>query len=51
MLFEITGTAKRPMLTRMLSGEDLPAVRARSNEETVWLVDQAALPEGFRAKS
>jgi 6-phosphogluconolactonase len=48
MLFEIAGRAKQPILTRLLHGENLPARRARSNGETVWLVDQAALPEGFR---
>jgi 6-phosphogluconolactonase len=48
MLFEMAGHDKRPILTRLLNGETLPASRARSNGETVWLVDQAALPEGFR---
>ncbi|WP_280704703.1 6-phosphogluconolactonase [Bradyrhizobium sp. BR13661] len=48
MLFEISGHDKQPILTRMLNGETLPATRARSNGETVWLVDQAALPEGIR---
>ena len=47
MLFEIAGSTKRPILTRLLNGENLPAARARSNDETVWLVDEAALPEGF----
>ena len=48
MLFEIAGHDKQPILTRLLNGETLPALRARSNGETVWLVDQAALPEGIR---
>src|ERR1700761_621076 len=48
MLFEAAGHGKRAILTRVFSGENLPAGRARSNGETVWLVDQAALPEGFR---
>lgn len=48
MLFEIAGHDKQPILTRLLNGETLPAVRARSNGETVWLVDQAALPEEIR---
>ena len=51
MLFEIAGHDKQPILTRLLNGENLPAVRARSNGETVWLVDQAALPEGIRGGS
>jgi 6-phosphogluconolactonase len=48
MLFEFAGHDKQPILTRLLNGETLPALRARSNGETVWLVDQAALPEGIR---
>jgi 6-phosphogluconolactonase len=48
MLFEAAGAGKRAILTRVFSGENLPAARARSNGETVWLVDQAALPEDFR---
>ncbi|MBR0686700.1 6-phosphogluconolactonase [Bradyrhizobium manausense] len=48
MLFEIAGHDKRPILTRLLNGENLPALRARSEGETVWLVDRAALPEGIR---
>jgi 6-phosphogluconolactonase len=45
MLFEVSGAAKRAILTRVLSGENLPAARARSDGETVFMVDQAALPE------
>jgi 6-phosphogluconolactonase len=48
MLFEVSGAAKRAILTLVLSGEDLPASRARSDGETVFLVDAAALPEDFR---
>ncbi|UPK40228.1 6-phosphogluconolactonase [Bradyrhizobium sp. 186] len=48
MLFEIAGHDKQAILTRLLNGENLPAIRARSNGETVWLVDRAALPEGIR---
>ncbi|MBR0836775.1 6-phosphogluconolactonase [Bradyrhizobium manausense] len=48
MLFEIAGHDKQPILTRLLNGENLPALRARSEGETVWLVDRAALPEGIR---
>jgi 6-phosphogluconolactonase len=47
MLFEVAGHDKRAILTRMLDGEALPANLARSNGETVWLVDKAALPEGL----
>lgn len=48
MLFQIAGREKQPILTRLLNGETLPASCARSHGATVWLVDQAALPEGFR---
>ena len=47
MLFEVAGTEKRAILTRLLAGESLPANRARSTGETIWLVDEAALPETF----
>jgi 6-phosphogluconolactonase len=50
MLFEVAGPDKRGILTRVLSGEPLPANRAQSNGETVWLVDRAALPENFRGE-
>jgi 6-phosphogluconolactonase len=49
MLFEASGAGKRAIVTRVFDGEDLPAGRARAEGETIWLVDQAALPEGFRA--
>ncbi|WGD56534.1 6-phosphogluconolactonase [Bradyrhizobium sp. CB1650] len=48
MLFEIAGHDKQAILTRLCNGENLPALRARSDGETVWLVDRAALPEGIR---
>ena len=48
MLFEVAGPDKRAILTRVLDGENLPAGRARSIGETIWLVDAAALPENFR---
>ena len=47
MLFEVAGSDKRAILTRVLAGESLPANRARSTGDTVWLVDRAALPENF----
>jgi len=50
MLFEVAGGGKRAILTRLLNGENLPATRARSTGETVFLVDEAALPEGFRGE-
>ncbi|MGJ5178505.1 6-phosphogluconolactonase [Bradyrhizobium oligotrophicum] len=42
MLFAVAGGDKRPILTRVLAGETLPANRARSNHETLMLVDAAA---------
>jgi 6-phosphogluconolactonase len=47
MLFEVAGEGKRAILTRLFAGEDLPANHARSIGETIWLVDEAALPENF----
>jgi 6-phosphogluconolactonase len=43
MLFEVAGTEKRAILARLQADESLPANRARSAGETVWLVDRAAL--------
>jgi 6-phosphogluconolactonase len=50
MLFEVAGSEKRAILTRVFDGENLPANRAHSIGETIWLVDQAALPEIFRGQ-
>ena len=45
MLFEIAGSGKRAILTRLFGGENLPASRARSDGQTIWLIDHAAQPE------
>jgi 6-phosphogluconolactonase len=45
MLFLVDGADKRAILSRLLSGEDLPARRAHSDGELVWLIDRAAAPE------
>jgi 6-phosphogluconolactonase len=50
MLFEVAGAEKRAILTRVLEGENLPAGRAYSLGQTLWLVDKAALPENFRGR-
>jgi 6-phosphogluconolactonase len=50
MLFEVSGADKRTILTRVLAGGDLPANRAHSMGETIWLVDTAAFPENFRGQ-
>ena len=44
MLFLVNGRDKREILSRVLAGEDLPASRARSHGEMVWLIDAAAAP-------
>jgi 6-phosphogluconolactonase len=48
MLFAASGPGKRAILTRVFNGENLPANRARSTGETIWLLDTAALPENVR---
>jgi 6-phosphogluconolactonase len=48
MLFEASGAGKCAILSRVFGGEDLPAGRAHALGKTIWLVDQAALPENFR---
>jgi 6-phosphogluconolactonase len=48
MLFEVSGSEKRAILTRVLAGENLPANHARALGDTIWLADRAALPEDFR---
>jgi 6-phosphogluconolactonase len=50
MLFEVAGSGKRAILTRVLAGENLPASRAHATRATIWLVDEAALPENFRGQ-
>ena len=49
MLFQVAGADKRPILTRVLSGENLPANRARSDHQTTYLIDAAAWPEDLSA--
>ena len=49
MLFEVSGRDKRAILTRVLAGENLPASRAHSTGETIWLVDAAACRRIFVA--
>lgn len=43
MLFEVAGKEKRAILARLSKDESLPANRARSIGEAVFLVDQAAI--------
>jgi 6-phosphogluconolactonase len=51
MLFLVSGSNKRDILARVRSGEDLPANRARSQGELVWLVDRAAGAENGHASA
>jgi 6-phosphogluconolactonase len=44
MLFLVDSADKREILRRVLAGEDLPAKRAYSNGDLVWLVVRAAAP-------
>jgi 6-phosphogluconolactonase len=45
ILFLVTGRSKREILSRVLSGADLPAARVHSQGDLVWLVDRDAAPE------
>ena len=46
MLFLLGGPDKRAILSRLMSGEDLPANRARARAgETVFLCDRSAMPD------
>jgi 6-phosphogluconolactonase len=45
MLFLVESADKRPILVRVLGGEDLPAHRACAQGDLVWLVIRAAAPE------
>jgi 6-phosphogluconolactonase len=45
MLFLVTGQGKREIMRRLMAGADLPAARARSDGDLVWLVDRDAAPE------
>jgi 6-phosphogluconolactonase len=44
MLFLVSGAGKRDVLGRVLAGANLPAARAYSEGDLVWLVDQDAMP-------
>jgi hypothetical protein len=41
----VDGADKNDILGRVLSSQDLPAQRAYSNGDLVWLVDQVAAPK------
>jgi 6-phosphogluconolactonase len=47
MLFLVSGRDKKDILTRVIAAGDLPAARAQSaHGETIWLLDEAAAPNG-----
>jgi 6-phosphogluconolactonase len=48
MLFLVSGHGKREILARIAAGADLPAARAYSHGDLVWLVDGDAAPEDRR---
>jgi 6-phosphogluconolactonase len=50
MLFLVHSSEKRDILRRVVAGEDLPAGRAHSDGDLIWLVDRAAAPEADRAR-
>ena len=45
MLFLVSGPSKREIVSQVLAGADLPAARAYSEGELLWLVDREAAPE------
>jgi 6-phosphogluconolactonase len=45
MLFLVESPDKRAILKRVLAGDDLPAHRAHSNGDLVWLITRAVAPE------
>lgn len=48
MLFLVDSAEKRPILGRVLDGEDLPAHRAYAQGDLVWLMIAAAVPETIK---
>jgi 6-phosphogluconolactonase/glucosamine-6-phosphate isomerase/deaminase len=48
MLFLVDSADKRPVLARVLAGEDLPARRAYAQGDLVWLISRDAVPEAMK---
>jgi 6-phosphogluconolactonase len=48
MLFLIAGSQKRAVLERVLADASLPAARALSQRQTIWLMDREAAPGSLR---
>ena len=48
MLFLVDSADKRPILSRVLAGEDLPAHRAHAQGDLVWLIIMAAVPGAMK---
>jgi len=48
MLILASGPDKKPILTKVFAQDDLPAAHAHSADgETVWMIDEAAAPQGI----
>lgn len=45
ILFQVAGVAKKGIAARAMRETDLPAHRVRSQGETIWMFDEAALPD------
>lgn len=45
ILFQVAGAAKKAIAARAMHETDLPAHRVRSQGETIWMFDEAALPD------
>jgi 6-phosphogluconolactonase len=48
ILFLVDSADKRPILGRVLAGEDLPAHRAHAQGDLVWLIIMAAVPGAMK---
>jgi len=51
MMFLVSGRDKRAVVERVLSGQDLPAARAHTIGNLVWLMDRGAAPEAYPVSS
>jgi 6-phosphogluconolactonase len=51
MMFLVSGRDKRGVVERVLAGQDLPAARAYTIGNLVWLMDRGAAPEAYPVSS
>lgn len=47
MVFLVTGSEKRDIISRVLSGSDLPASRANTELPVLWMLDRSAAPYSY----